>query len=183
MTQNKTHRIILLASLVTGALLTSACSDRDPPEPPATAPGETAEHAADTHAHHTMEDTRGEGVGLPRSPAPEDARLFFVSPQDGDTFSSPVQVEFGLEGMAVVPAGEEREHAGHHHILINVEELPDMGFPLPATEQIVHFGDGQTAAELDLPPGSHTLQLLLGDHLHIPHDPPVLSEQITITVE
>ena len=178
----KRHHMSLVAGLVAGGMLVSGCSDRDPPEPPATAPGETAAHAERTHADHTHEDTRGEPSGLPRSTAPEDARVFFISPADGDTVSSPVTISFGLEGMEVVPAGEEQENAGHHHLLINLDELPAMDFPLPATDQVVHFGGGQTETELELPPGTHTLQLLLGDHMHIPHDPPVLSDTITITV-
>ena len=75
------------------------------------------------------------------------------------------------------------ENTGHHHILIDVDELPDMSMPLPTTENIVHFGGGQTQTTLTLSPGTHTLQLLLGNHLHVPHDQPVLSEKITITVE
>jgi hypothetical protein len=83
----------------------------------------------------------------------------------------------------VAPAGVDREHTGHHHILINLEELPDMTQPLPANDNVKHFGGGQTEATLTLEPGEHALQLLLGNHLHIPHDTPVLSEKITITVE
>lgn len=118
-----------------------------------------------------------------RSPAPEGARVYFISPQDGDTVSSPVQVRFGLEGMGVAPAGVERADTGHHHLLINLETLPSLDSPLPASDQVVHFGGGQTEAEISLPAGEHRLQLLLGDHFHIPHQPPVLSETITIRVE
>ena len=95
---------------------------------------------------------------------------------------SPVTVRFGLSGMGVTPAGHAAENTGHHHILIDLVELPSMDLPLPKSEQVVHFGGGQTETVLELAPGTHTLQLLLGNHLHVPHKPPVMSEKITITV-
>lgn len=119
---------------------------------------------------------------LPRTPAPEGAQVYIVSPEDGAEVSSPVTVRFGLRGMGVAPAGVQSANTGHHHLLIDVETLPPDNLPLPATEQIVHFGAGQTETQLELEPGQHTLQLVLGDALHIPHDPPVRSEKITITV-
>ena len=118
-----------------------------------------------------------------RSPAPEGARVFFANLEDGATVSSPFTVEFGLEGMDVIPAGTDQEHSGHHHLLIDLDELPAMDMPMPADSQHVHFGKGQTSVELDLAPGDHRLQLVLGNYLHIPHDPPVISEVITVTVE
>ena len=173
----------LLLALAGGALLLQGCSES--PEPAKPQP-ETAQPAApapaaeqDAHAHH---DT-GQAGKLPRSTAPADAKVFFLEPSDGATVSSPLTVRFGLEGMDVVPAGTEKPDSGHHHLLIDVTELPPMDFPLPATEQIVHFGGGQTETTLELPPGEHTLQLVLGDHFHIPHNPPVMSEKITITVQ
>jgi hypothetical protein len=119
---------------------------------------------------------------LPRTPAPPDAVLYFLSPEDGAQVTSPVTVRFGLRGMGVAPAGITHEDTGHHHLLVNVDETPPHGLPLPATDQILHFGMGQTETELNLAPGEHTLQLVLGDALHIPHDPPVMSDKITITV-
>lgn len=119
---------------------------------------------------------------LPRTAAPEDAEVYIVSPEDGAQVSSPVTVLFGLRGMGVAPAGVQSANTGHHHLLIDVDELPPDNLPLPATEQIVHFGAGQTETQLELEPGQHTLQLVLGDALHIPHNPPVRSEKITITV-
>ncbi|MEX2498376.1 MAG: DUF4399 domain-containing protein [Wenzhouxiangellaceae bacterium] len=122
---------------------------------------------------------------LERSPAPDEARVYFITPDDGQTVSSPVEIRFGLSGMGVAPAGVEQSNTGHHHLLINVADaaMPPMDRPLPATDQVVHFGGGQTETVIELEPGEHTLQLVLGDHLHIPHDPPVMSERITITVE
>ena len=109
--------------------------------------------------------------------------MYFVTPLDGQTVSSPVTVRFGLEGLGVAPAGVEREKTGHHHLLVDVDDLPPMDKPIPADERHIHFGGGQTQTTLELEPGEHTLQLLVGDHLHIPHEPPVMSEKITITVE
>lgn len=117
------------------------------------------------------------------TPAPDGASVYFVTPLDGQTVSTPVTVRYGLEGMGVAPAGVEQEGTGHHHLLVDVDELPAMDEPIPADEQHIHFGGGQTQTTLELEPGEHTLQLLVGDHLHVPHEPPVMSEKITITVE
>lgn len=119
---------------------------------------------------------------MPRSAAPASARLYFVAPSDGDITSSPVHIEFGLDGMTVVPAGTDKPASGHHHIIIDAE-LPPFDQPVPADANHIHFGDGRTSTMLELAPGTHTLQLLLGDHLHIPHQPPVISEPISITIE
>ncbi len=116
------------------------------------------------------------------TPAPPDAALYFITPQDGATVSNPVTVRFGLKGMGVAPAGVVKDNTGHHHLLIDVEDL-QFATPVPTDEQHRHFGGGQTETTVTLPPGRHTLQLLLGDFAHIPHDPPVVSRRITITVE
>ncbi len=118
-----------------------------------------------------------------RSPAPEGARSYIISPADGATVSNPVTIVFGLEGMGVAPAGHDQENTGHHHLLINttVDDV-SLDETLPATDLIVHFGGGQTQVTKDLPAGTHTLRILLGDYAHVPHDPPVVSEPITITV-
>jgi hypothetical protein len=123
-----------------------------------------------------------EPMAMPRTASPEGARVFFISPADGDTVSNPIAIEFGIEGMSVVAAGVNEAHSGHHHLLVDTG-LPDTGLPIPADANHIHFGDASTATELTLAPGEHTLRLLLGDHLHIPHDPPVVSGPITITVE
>lgn len=110
------------------------------------------------------------------------ASVYFISPADGATVSSPFKVVFGLSGMGVAPAGTDRAGTGHHHLLVNTG-LPALDQPIPADANHRHFGGGQTETMVDLPPGTHTLQLLLGDMAHVPHDPPVFSEIITITVE
>lgn len=119
---------------------------------------------------------------MPRQPAPEGAGVYFIEPADGATVQSPFKVSFGLHGMGVAPAGTNKPDTGHHHLLINSPEV-DLDMPLPTTDQVRHFGGGQTETTLTLEPGSYTLQLVLGDYAHIPHDPPVVSETITITVE
>lgn len=122
-------------------------------------------------------------AALPRTPAPEGVELYIVSPQDGEKVGREVVVVFGLRGMGVAPAGVEKEETGHHHLLIDVESTPALDQPLPSDANHRHFGGGQTEAVIELEPGEHTLQLLLGDHNHVPHDPPVMSDKITVVVE
>ncbi|WP_417566613.1 DUF4399 domain-containing protein [Marinobacter sp.] len=117
------------------------------------------------------------------SDAPANAEVYFVQPTDGETVEGTFKVVFGLRNMGVAPAGVEKAGTGHHHLLIDAEVPSDLSKPLPATDHIKHFGGGQTETEITLPPGEHTLQLLLGNYAHVPHSPPVVSEQITITVE
>jgi hypothetical protein len=118
-----------------------------------------------------------------RTPAPAGAEVYIVSPKDGATQKGPVTVVFGLKGMGVAPAGINLDGTGHHHLLIDTDVPADLSQPLPASEKIVHFGKGQTETTLTLPPGKHTLQLVLGDSLHIPHQPAVISKKITVAVE
>jgi len=116
-----------------------------------------------------------------RRPAPDGASAYIIAPMNGAVVENPVRVVFGLTGAGVIPAGIEREGAGHHHLLIDTD-LPNLDAAIPADENHRHFGGGQTETELELAPGTHTLQLLLGDERHIPHDPPIMSERITIQV-
>ena len=123
-----------------------------------------------------------------RTPAPEGASVYIVLPDSGATVSSPVNVVFGLRGMGVAPAGIDKEGTGHHHLLINVApDAIDMDAALPAyqepDEAVIHFGGGQTETNVELEPGTYTLRLLVGDFNHIPHDPPIISDAVTITVE
>jgi hypothetical protein len=122
-------------------------------------------------------------IALELSEASPKAKVSILSPKDGDVVSSPVKIVFGAEHVTILPAGIEHTNSGHHHLLIDVDELPDLTMPIPADANHKHFGKGQTEVTLMLKPGKHTLQLLLGDHLHRPHVEPVVSEKIEITVK
>jgi len=117
-----------------------------------------------------------------RSPSPAGAEVYIISPKDGAKVSSPVVVQFGLKGMGIAPAGMKFDNTGHHHLLIDTDAPTDLTAPLPASDKVVHFGKGQTETKVTLTPGKHTLQLLLGDYSHVPHNPAVISKKITITV-
>lgn len=117
-----------------------------------------------------------------RQKAPAGAGVYFIEPKEGAEITGPVTVRFGLKGMGVAPAGVEKENTGHHHLLIN-QKLEDGMNAIPADDKHRHFGGGQTETTVTLPPGKYTLQLILGDHQHIPHNPPVQSEIITINVK
>ncbi|MFC4348220.1 DUF4399 domain-containing protein [Kordiimonas lipolytica] len=114
--------------------------------------------------------------------ADDKAQAYIISPTDGAVVTSPVTVVFGLKGMGVAPAGTDKANTGHHHLLIDTG-LPPLDENIPADENHIHFGGGQTEVTINLAPGNHTLQLLLGDMNHIPHNPPVFSRRITITVK
>ena len=111
------------------------------------------------------------------------AKVFIVSPENNSTVTNPVKIVFGASGMKIVPAGVNENLSGHHHLLIDVKELPDLSKPIPSDKNYLHFGKGQKSAEIQLEKGVHTLQLLLGDHMHIPHADPIYSEKIIITVK
>ena len=117
------------------------------------------------------------------APSAPNAEVSIISPKDGAVVSNPVTVSFGAKGMEIVPAGTEKEHSGHHHLLIDVDTLPPAGQAIPKDEQHQHFGKGQVETSLSLSPGKHTLQLMLGDKDHIPHEPSVVSKKISITVK
>lgn len=123
------------------------------------------------------------------TPAPDGASLYIINLEDGATVQSPVSIKFGLQGMGVAPAGVEKADTGHHHVYLNRPpfgeaendaEIAATG--IPSDDNHIHFGGGQTEVSLDLPPGEHTVQLVLGDHFHVPHNPPVVSDRITINV-
>ena len=120
--------------------------------------------------------------GVQRLPSADGAAVGFSNLEEGDVVPPEFTVRFSIAGMGIAPAGVEIENTGHHHLLIDVAELPDLEQPLPATDTIIHFGKGQSETVLNLPEGPHTLQLVLADHRHIPHEPPVVSKRISITV-
>jgi hypothetical protein len=141
--------------------------------------------ASDAHEPSAVAQAQPEPAAaqpLPRTPRPPGALVYFISPGDGETVRSPVVVRFGLKGMGVAPAGVTTENTGHHHLVVDAP-MPPLDLPLPADAQHIHFGGGQTETVLELPPGRHELQLILADANHVPHDPPLVSERITITVE
>jgi hypothetical protein len=125
-----------------------------------------------------------------RQSSPEGAKTYIVAPQNGSTVKKKFKVNFGLTGMGISPAGitvqgQPIPDTGHHHLLVDVVKLPPLDVPLPADQhdKIMHFGKGQTETMLELAPGTHTLQLIFADYAHVPHDPPVMSEKITVIVE
>lgn len=117
------------------------------------------------------------------TPAPHDAYLYIGWPQDGQTVAAgrPFRVWFGLRGMGVAPKGAAFPNTGHHHLLIDTD-LPDADKEIPSDRNHLHFGAGETETQIELPPGRHTLQLLMGDENHVPHNPPIHSKKITIHV-
>lgn len=115
------------------------------------------------------------------TPSPAGAAVYFIDLKNGETLPPKATIHFGLRGMGVAPAGSDRENSGHHHLLVDTE-LPPLDQPIPNDFNHLHFGAGQTEAEVNLAPGEHTLQLLLGDKGHIPHSPPVMSEPLRVRV-
>jgi hypothetical protein len=164
-------RLLIFTAGMALALGVAACGEQSTPAVERPSQPETA-----------AEPTPTTPAALTRTSSPEGARVFFITPADGDTVSNPIRIEFGVEGISVVRAGDDQPESGHHHLLIDTD-LPDLTAPIPADANHIHFGDGSTSTEISLEPGQHTLCMLLGDHLHIPHDPPLISEPITITVE
>lgn len=136
-----------------------------------------------TFATAAFAQTPTHSAALPSTKAPAGAEVYFITPRDGATVGREVTVRFGLKGMGVAPAGVAMEHTGHHHLLVDATDLPAAGRPIPNDEHHMHFGGGQTQTVLKLAPGTHTLQLELGDASHVPFDPPVVSKRITIHVK
>ena len=119
-----------------------------------------------------------------RTPPAANAGVYIIAPQNGATVHGPVTVRFGLKGMGIAPAGVKFDNTGHHHLLVDTDSSElKLDAPLPATDKVVHFGMGQTETTLTLPPGKHTLELVLADYLHMSFNPPLQSKKITITVE
>lgn len=165
------------AALALPFMLLSACSD-------ATSQDTDAKPA---HGHdHSADKT--DAPALPpagKTPRPDDAKLYVISPADGATVEKTFTIQFGLKGMGVAPAGiymGPDAPTGHHHLLVDVDEV-NLQMPVMKDATHIHFGGGQTETTLTLEPGEHTLQLLFADHAHMPHDPPLLSEKITVTVK
>ena len=118
-----------------------------------------------------------------KSLSKDTAKVFILSPKDKEIIENPITVIFGVTDMEIVPAGVNKKYSGHHHLLIDVENLPELSKPIPSDKNHMHFGKGQTSTSINLMKGDHTLQLLMGDYIHIPHEIPIYSEKITITVK
>lgn len=124
------------------------------------------------------------GLALGETPSPAGATVYFINLKDGDTVASPFKVQFGLTGMGVAPVGTQVANTGHHHLIIDATlSAEELKAPIAADAKHVHFGAGQTETTVTLPAGQHSLQLVLGDWTHIPHNPPVMSPVIKITVK
>lgn len=160
---------IRIAALPGLALALAACGGK--PQPASDLPAPAATPAAQEAP-----------VLMPRTPAPAGAMVTLISPVDGATVKSPFTAVFAIEGMTLAPAGINDPNTGHHHILIDTG-LPPLDQPIPKDANHLHFGQAQTEGQVELPPGQHTLQLLLADGNHLPHDPPIVSGLITIMVE
>lgn len=116
------------------------------------------------------------------TPAPKDALLYFIWPHNGAIIKGGFWCRFGLRNMGITHAGDTYKNSGHHHLLVDVNEPLNVNEPIPQDKNHLHFGAGQTEARIELPPGKHTLQLVLGDAKHYPFDPPVVSQKITVTI-
>jgi len=164
------RRTLMLA--MAAVVIVSACS-KTPEAPTGKAPGQNP-------------SAQGGVVQAPkpvRAKSSPGARVFIAEPANGAAVASPLTVKFGIEGIALEAAGEVKDDSGHHHLLIDQAALPPMDQPLPFSDQLLHFGQAQTEAGVNLAPGMHTLQLVLAGGNHIPHEPPVVSERISITVQ
>lgn len=168
-----------LPALLTATLAFSACTKKaetPPAAPAATPPPAAAAPAAEPAA------AAPDAAALKSAPAPAGAKVFFVDLKDGAEVTSPVMIKFGAEGIEIAPAGENKPNSGHHHLIVDAE-LPPADAPVPANEHYIHFGKGQTEASIELTPGKHTLQLSFANYAHVPFNPPLVSEKITVTVK
>ncbi len=167
---NKKASAIFTATLLTAVSYFTASCDNP------------ADHDGHDHDDHDHSDA----PTLPASPTarPADASVYIISPKDGAEVGKTFTIQFGLKGMGVMPAGAYKEDAatGHRHLVID-GETPNLTVPFPKDETRLHFGGGQTETSLTLAPGEHTLQLVLADHNHIPHNPPLVSKTIKVTVK
>jgi hypothetical protein len=175
-------RIAQLGLTAAAILLLASCASHDHAAMHAMHHGGMMSTSAPTTPAQLTESTPTLSSGYKKVAAPPEAKVYFTNLRNGATVTNPVKVGFGLSGMGVAPAGVEKAGTGHHHLLIDVAAV-DANAPLPANDQYRHFGLGQTETSVELKPGTHTLQLILGDQNHIPHHPVVISERITITVK
>jgi hypothetical protein len=158
-----------ISMLAATCLLAGNAAIAEPPSP-----------AHDEHATHAVQTTAG---ALTREKAPRHARVFFIEPRDGTTVGPDVAVKFGVAGIEVAPVTDAKPGTGHHHLLIDVAELPPLDAPIPNDATHKHYGKGQTEDTIHLEPGTHTLQLDFADARHMQFDPPIVSKKITVHVK
>jgi len=168
------NTVIGLIVLVAAALIYQQFINK-PAQQPEADKADASEHASATQAPVEV-------INELVLDAANGARVFIIEPANGAVLKSPVKVVFGIENMQIAPAGQDLPNSGHHHLLIDLSELPALDAPLPANDNVIHFGKGQTETTIELEPGDHSLQLLLGNYLHVPHAQPVISEKILIDV-
>ena len=171
---------LLAVLLAAGPASAQSSPEADPLDKPLSDTTNTPQPASPGHEHESTPSTP-DAAKSGRTAAPKDVHLYIGWPNDGETVKGRFKVWFGLRNFGVAPAGVRKDNTGHHHLLVDAD-LPPMDEPIPNNRNSIHFGKGQTETYLELPPGRHTLQLLMGDAEHIPHDPPILSKKITITV-
>ncbi|MBY3753302.1 DUF4399 domain-containing protein [Azospirillum formosense] len=172
--------VLLAALLAAGPLAAQSSPEADPLDKPLSDTTNTPQPASPGHEHESTPSSP-DAAKSGRTAAPKDVYIYVGWPNDGEVVRGRFKVWFGLRNFGVAPAGVRKDNTGHHHLLVDAE-LPPMDEPIPNNRNYIHFGKGQTETYLELPPGRHTLQLLMGDAEHIPHDPPILSKKITITV-
>ena len=166
--------------LAAGPAAAQSSPEADPLNKPLPDSTNTPQPATRTHEHEST-PTTPDAAKAGRTKSPKDAYVYIGWPNNGEVVQGRFKVWFGLRNFGVAPAGVRKDNTGHHHLLVDAD-LPSMDEPIPNDKNHIHFGKGQTETFLELPPGKHTLQLLMGDSEHIPHDPPVMSKKITITV-
>lgn len=173
-------KLAIAATLLVLSL--AACGDDSSKTAEETKPEAAPTEAASETPAPMAEKAAPASESSDRTPSPPGAKVMIIEPADGATVSNPITVKFGVEGMEVAPAGTDTPNSGHHHLLIDAT-VEDDSTPIPADATHIHYGKGQTEAQIELPPGTHTLQDVFADKNHIPHDPPVVSDAVTITVE
>ncbi|MGR0187492.1 DUF4399 domain-containing protein [Azospirillum aestuarii] len=172
--------VLLAVLLAAGPVAAQSSPEADPLDKPLSDTTNTPQPASPGHEHESTPSTP-DAAKSGRTASPKDAYIYVGWPNDGEVVRGRFKVWFGLRNFGVAPAGVRKDNTGHHHLLVDAD-LPPMDEPIPNNRNYIHFGKGQTETYLELPPGRHTLQLLMGDAEHIPHDPPILSKKITITV-
>ncbi len=164
---------LLIASAIISGFLYTSCSSATQKK----VENVSEETTEDSHDHdHSDHDATTAALTVP-----EGAKVFFANIQDGDVVTSPLKIEFGVEGMEVEPAGELHQGMGHHHLLINGQPLAS-GTVVPADSVNIHYGKGQIETEIELTPGEYKLVMQFADGYHQSYGEQ-MSSTITVMVE